>query len=180
MVAFLPSTMNLREKIRVIPDFPKEGISFKDITTLLKDPQAFQYAIKKMADHFRDKDIHRIIGIESRGFILGAPLAYEMGLGFSLIRKPGKLPGSVMKVEYALEYGNDSLEMHADDITEGTRVLLVDDLLATGGTIGAAAQLVEQQGGSICGLGFLIELLFLEGRKRLENYPIFSLVEYEE
>lgn len=172
--------MDLRQKIRVIPDFPKPGISFKDITTLLKDPEALRESIKIMAEYFRDKNIDMIVGVESRGFILGAPLAYEMGLGFTLIRKPGKLPGDVLKVEYDLEYGTDSLEIHADAFAPGTRVLLVDDLLATGGTILAAADLIHKLGGEIGGVAFLIELAYLEGRERLKDYDILTLVSYDE
>lgn len=172
--------MDLRQKIRVIPDFPKPGISFKDITTLLRDGEALQYAIKSMAEHFRDKGIEMVVGVESRGFILGAPLAYEMGLGFTLIRKPGKLPGAVIRVDYELEYGTDGLEIHKDAFSPGTRVLLVDDLLATGGTILAAVELIEKLGGEVAGLAFLIELAYLEGRERLKDYDIFTLVSYSE
>lgn len=172
--------MDLRQKIRVIPDFPKPGISFKDITTLLRDGEALQYAIKSMAEHFRDKGIEMVVGVESRGFILGAPLAYEMGLGFTLIRKPGKLPGEVIRVDYELEYGTDGLEIHKDAFSPGTRVLLVDDLLATGGTILAAVELIEKLGGEVAGLAFLIELAYLEGRERLKDYDIFTLVSYSE
>jgi len=172
--------MDLREKIRVIPDFPKPGISFKDITTLLRDGEALQYSIKRMAEYFRGKGIEMVVGVESRGFILGAPLAYEMGLGFTLIRKPGKLPGEVLKVEYALEYGTDSLEIHKDAFRPGTRVLLVDDLLATGGTIQAAIELIKKLGGEVAGLAFLIELTYLGGRERLKDYDILTLVSYTE
>lgn len=172
--------MDLRQKIRVIPDFPKPGISFKDITTLLRDGEALHYAIKRMAEHFRGKNIDMVVGVESRGFILGAPLAYEMGLGFTLIRKPGKLPGEVLKVEYDLEYGTDGLEIHKDAFSPGTRVLIVDNLLATGGTILAALELIEKLGGEVGGLAFLIELAYLEGRERLKDYDILTLVSYSE
>ncbi|NLM39522.1 MAG: adenine phosphoribosyltransferase [Firmicutes bacterium] len=172
--------MDLKQKIRIIPDFPKPGISFKDITTLLRDGEALREAIRQMAEYFRDKNIDMVVGVESRGFILGAPLAYEMGLGFTLIRKPGKLPGDVLSVEYDLEYGTDSLEIHTDAFAPGTRVLLVDDLLATGGTISAAAELVKKLGGEVGGMAFLIELEYLEGRKRLEEYDILTLVKYSE
>lgn len=172
--------MNLKEKIRVIPDFPKPGISFKDITTLLKDAEAFRYVIKTMAEYFKDKKIDMVVGVESRGFLLGAPLAYEMGLGFTLIRKPGKLPGDVLKVDYALEYGTDSLEIHTDSFKPGSNVLLVDDLLATGGTIAAAANLIERLGGKIAGFAFLVELSALEGRKKLKDYDILTLVQYDD
>ncbi|MDI9412696.1 MAG: adenine phosphoribosyltransferase [Bacillota bacterium] len=172
--------MNLKEKIREIPDFPKPGISFKDITTLLKDPEALRETIRVLAEHFKDSGVEMIIGVESRGFILGAPLAYEMGLGFTLIRKPNKLPGEVLAVEYELEYGTDSLEIHKDSFAPGTKVLVVDDLLATGGTISAATNLIEKVGGEIVGLAFLIELGYLGGRDKLEGYNILSLVKYED
>lgn len=172
--------MDLKEKIRVIPDFPKSGVSFKDITTLLKDGQALQETIKTFACHYRRHQVDMIVGVESRGFILGAPLAYEMGLGFTLIRKPNKLPGRVLAVEYDLEYGTDSLEIHTDAFAPGTRVLVVDDLLATGGTIWAAAELIRKLGGEIVGLAFLIELTYLQGREKLSEYDILSLIKYEE
>lgn len=172
--------MDLKEKIRVIPDFPKPGISFKDITTLLKDAEALRETVKRLADHFRDHGVEMIVGVESRGFILGAPLACEMGLGFTLIRKPKKLPGSVVAVEYNLEYGTDSLEIHTDAFPPGTKVLVVDDLLATGGTIEAAIELIHKLGGEIAGLAFLIELSYLGGRAKLADYDIFSLVGYDE
>ncbi|HHT90191.1 MAG: adenine phosphoribosyltransferase [Bacillota bacterium] len=172
--------MDLKEKIRVIPDFPKAGISFKDITTLLKDAEALKETVQSMAEHFRDCGIEMIVGVESRGFILGAPLAYEMDLGFVLIRKPKKLPGEVLSVEYDLEYGTDNLEIHADAFPPGTKVLVVDDLLATGGTVEAAIKLIQKLGGEVAGLAFLIELTYLGGRQRLADYDIFSLVRYEE
>lgn len=168
------------EKIRIIEDFPKPGISFKDITTLLKDPEAFRYAVEKIADFCADKEIDLVVGVESRGFILGAPLAYELGVGFCLVRKPGKLPGEVLRVEYELEYGTDALEIHKDAIEPGMNVLIVDDLLATGGTIGATAELIENVGANIVGFAFLIELAYLQGRHRLDGYDILSLVEYED
>lgn len=171
--------MDLKEKIRVIEGFPKPGISFKDITTLLEDPEAFQYAIKQLAQFCRERAVDIVVGVESRGFILGAPLAYELGLGFVLIRKRGKLPGEVLSVEYELEYGTDALEIHKDAVKPGMRVVLVDDLLATGGTIGAAAKLVEQVGAEISGFAFLIELESLKGRQNLEGYDIFTLVKYD-
>lgn len=172
--------MDLKEKIRVVPDFPKPGISFKDITTLLKDGDALRETVQLMAEYFQDHNVEMIVGVESRGFILGAPLAYEMGLGFTLIRKPKKLPGQVLAVEYDLEYGTDSLEIHTDAFAPGTRVLVVDDLLATGGTIWAATELIRKLGGEIAGLAFLIELTYLGGRQKLGSYDIFSLVKYDE
>ena len=171
--------MDLKEKIRIIPDFPKEGISFKDITTLLKDGDALRATVQAFADYYRDHDVDMIVGVESRGFILGAPLAYEMGLGFTLIRKPNKLPGQVLSVEYDLEYGTDKLEIHTDAFPPGTRVLLVDDLLATGGTIFAATELIRKLGGKTVGLAFLIELAYLNGRERLKDYDILSLVKFD-
>jgi len=172
--------MDLKEKIRVIPDFPQPGISFKDITTLLRDGEALRETVKRLAEHFEGTEVDMIVGVESRGFILGAPLAYEMGLGFTLIRKPGKLPGQVLSVEYDLEYGTDSLEIHADAFPPGTRVLVVDDLLATGGTIAAAIELIKKLSGQVVGLAFLIELAYLNGRERLSEYDIVSLVQYHE
>ena len=172
--------MDLKEKIRVIPDFPQPGISFKDITTLLRDGEALRETVKRLAEHFKGTEVDLIVGVESRGFILGAPLAYEMGLGFTLIRKPGKLPGQVLSVEYDLEYGTDSLEIHADAFPPGTRVLVVDDLLATGGTIAAAIELIKKLSGQVVGLAFLIELAYLNGRERLSEYDIVSLVQYHE
>ena len=172
--------MDLKEKIRVIPDFPQPGISFKDITTLLRDGEALRETVKRLAEHFKGTEVDMIVGVESRGFILGAPLAYEMGLGFTLIRKPGKLPGQVLSVEYDLEYGTDSLEIHADAFPPGTRVLVVDDLLATGGTIAAAIELIKKLSGQVVGLAFLIELAYLNGRVRLSEYDIVSLVQYHE
>ncbi|HHW73481.1 MAG TPA: adenine phosphoribosyltransferase [Firmicutes bacterium] len=172
--------MDLKDKIRVIPDFPQPGISFKDITTLLKDAEAFREAIKRLAAHFAGKQVDMIVGVESRGFLLGAPLAYEMGLGFTLIRKPGKLPGEVISVEYDLEYGKDGLEIHADAFPPGTRVLIVDDVMATGGTISAAIELTKKLGGQVVGLAFLIELNYLGGREKLADYDIAALVQYDD
>lgn len=171
--------MDLKALIREVPDFPKAGISFKDITTLLKDGPALQYVIDAIADHFKDAKPDVIVGAESRGFLFGAPLAYKLGCGFVLVRKPGKLPAQVEKVTYQLEYGLDTLEIHTDAIQPGQRVLLIDDLLATGGTISASAELVKKLGGNIIGFAFLIELDFLEGRKRLEGYDVLTLVHYD-
>lgn len=171
--------MDLRALVREIPDFPQPGISFKDITPVLKNGEALRYVVRTMASHFADRSVDLIVGVESRGFLIGAPLAYEMGIGFVLVRKPGKLPGPVIRVEYALEYGKDALEIHRDAIAPGQKVLVVDDLLATGGTVGAAAELVEKLGGEIVGFGFLIELAFLGGRRRLGDRDVLSLVRYE-
>jgi adenine phosphoribosyltransferase len=171
--------MDLRSKIREIPDFPKPGINFKDITTILKDGDALRYVVHQMADHFRDKGVEMVVGAESRGFLFGAPLAYELGCGFALVRKPGKLPCAVERVEYALEYGTDALEIHRDSIQPNQRILMVDDLLATGGTIGAACELVRRLGGDIVGAAFVIELTFLGGRRRLDGIDVLSLVHYD-
>lgn len=170
--------MNLKEKIRVIEDFPKEGISFKDITTLLKDGNAFQYAIKSLAELVDDKECDIITGPEARGFLIGAPLAYELGVGFIPARKKGKLPGKTVFAEYELEYGTDVLEMHADAIEEGQKVLIVDDLLATGGTIVSTIEMVEKLGGIVSAVVFLIELEELKGRQNLPDYDIISLIKF--
>ncbi len=169
----------LRELIRNIPDFPKKGILFRDITTLLKDGPGFKSAVHLMASHYRDADIASIVCIEARGFLLGAAMAYELGCGVVPVRKPGKLPHETIKQTYDLEYGTDSVEVHSDAISKGERVLLVDDLLATGGTARAAADLVEKLGGKIVSCAFLIELADLNGRKLLDNYDIFSVITYE-
>jgi adenine phosphoribosyltransferase len=171
--------MDLTKYIRDVPDFPKKGIIFKDITTLLKDKDAFHYTIQLLAEHFRPRKIDTILGIESRGFIFGAALAYELGSGLVLVRKPGKLPAATQKVEYQLEYGNDSLEIHKDALQAGQHVLIIDDLLATGGTAAAVAQLVEALDARVEGLGFIIELTFLHGREKLKNYDVFTLIQYE-
>lgn len=172
--------MDVKSLIRVIPDFPQPGVSFKDITTLLKDGPALRETVKKMVAAFRDEQIDAVVGIESRGFIFGSPIAYELGVGFIVVRKPGKLPADRHRVDYSLEYGTDSLEMHKDAIQPGQRVLIVDDLLATGGTIAAAAELVRRAGGTIVGYSFLIELAFLNGRQKLLGENIQSLVIYDE
>lgn len=145
---------------------------------MLKDPEALRYTVRTLADYYRGRRIEMVVGVESRGFLFGAPLAYELGAGFALVRKPGKLPAETVRVDYQLEYGTDALEIHKDAINPGQRVLVVDDLLATGGTIGAAARLVETLRGEIVGLAFVIELAFLGGRQKLSKYDIFSLVTY--
>ena len=170
--------MNLGEKIRNVPDFPQQGIQFKDITTLLKDREAFHIAIDLLATPYQDQNIDIVIGPEARGFAVGAPVAYVLGAGFVPIRKPGKLPAETISYEYSLEYGKDSLEIHKDAIKPGDRVLIVDDLLATGGTTMATIKMVEQLGGSVVSLAFLIELSFLNGRQVLSGYDITSLVQY--
>jgi len=167
-----------RNAIRDIPDFPRPGILFKDITPVLTDPQLFRDIIDSFARHQRDNSIDVVVGIESRGFIFGAPLALAIGAAFVPMRKPGKLPFEKVRIDYALEYGNDSLEAHRDAIGHGQRTLVVDDLLATGGTAAAAARLVEQLGGTVAGVCFVVELAFLEGRGRLSSWPVDSLVVY--
>jgi adenine phosphoribosyltransferase len=169
----------LLEKIRNVPDFPKKGIVFRDITTLLKDGPAFAEAVDALRRKYQGTHIDKIASVESRGFIFGATLAYALGAGFIPIRKPGKLPAATIREEYVLEYGTDSIEVHQDAITPGERVLLVDDLLATGGTMAAACTLVRRLGGTIVGTAFLIELSFLGGRKLLADVDVFSLIHYD-
>lgn len=170
--------MDFKEKIRVIPDFPSPGIRFKDITTLLNDGPAFQAAIDQLKDFAAKHEADIIAGPESRGFLLAAPMAYGLGKGFVPIRKPGKLPCETISVDYALEYGKDSLEIHKDAVQPGQRVIIADDLLATGGTIASAVKLIEQLGAKVVGVCFLIELTYLNGREKLEGYDVFSLVQY--
>ncbi|HEV2279057.1 MAG TPA: adenine phosphoribosyltransferase [Acidobacteriaceae bacterium] len=170
----------LKALIRTVPDFPKPGILFYDITTLLKDPKGFAALIDALAQYYIDKDIDLVLGIEARGFIFGPALAYRLNAGFVPVRKPRKLPGPTARVTYDLEYGSDTLEIHQDAIEPGQRVVLVDDLLATGGTMEATIKLVQQLGGEIAGLGFAIELDFLKGRDRFRDYDVFSLLHYNE
>jgi len=170
---------DLRNYIRSIPDFPKKGIVFRDITTLLQDPDAFRKAIDMLFDHYKNLSISKVVSVESRGFIFGSVLAYKLGAGFVPVRKPKKLPSSTIREEYQLEYGMDALEIHTDAIVTGERVLIVDDLLATGGTVAASAHLVKKLGGEIVGLAFLIELSFLKGRERLKGFDIFSIITYD-
>lgn len=170
---------NLRKLIREVPDFPKPGINFYDITTLLKDPNGFEETIDALTERCRGLDIDTVIGIESRGFIFGAPLAYQLGTGFVPVRKPKKLPAERVSVSYDLEYGQDTLEMHKDAVGEGHGVLIVDDLLATGGTARAVADLVESVGGKVAGLLFVVELNFLNGRSKLDSYNVQSLLRYD-
>ena len=169
---------DLSRIIRNIPDFPKKGILFRDITPLLQDSESFREAVDVLSDKYRNEDIDLVVSAEARGFILGAPLAYKLGVGFVPVRKPGKLPYEVEKATYELEYGEDTLEMHRDAVREGDRVLVFDDLLATGGTARAICQLVEKPGGKVTGICFLIELTFLKGRERIKDYPVFSLIRY--
>ena len=170
----------LKSLVRTVPDFPKPGILFYDITTLLKDRQGFAALIDGLAAHYMGQDIDVVLGIEARGFIFGPALAYRLKAGFAPVRKPKKLPAEVIRVSYDLEYGSDSLELHKDAVTPGQRVLLVDDLLATGGTMEATIQLVSELGGSIAGLAFAVELDFLKGRSRFADYDVFSLLHYSE
>ncbi len=170
--------MDLKAKIRDIPDFPKKGVLFRDITTLLKDRETFQRVIDRMGAFYRGEGVEKVVGIESRGFIFGAPLAYVLEAGFVPIRKPGKLPSDVYEARYELEYGSDTLAVHQDAIAPGERALIVDDLLATGGTISAAVDLVRQLGGVIVGVVFLIELTALKGRAKLDGHHVLSLISY--
>lgn len=170
--------LELAQLIRDIPDFPKKGILFKDITTLLKDPRAFQQSIDQLTDLVRTHQPEVVIGMESRGFIFAAPIAYLLEAGFVPVRKLGKLPGEVISTEYDLEYGTNTLELHSDAIGRGARVLIVDDLLATGGTVSATIELVERLHGTVVAVAFLVELTALKGRDRLENYEVISLLKF--
>ncbi len=170
---------NLENYIRNIPDFPVKGIQFKDITTLLKERDAFSTAVDYMYAPYRTHDITKIVGIESRGFIFGAAMAYKLNIGFVPVRKPGKLPAETLTQEYQLEYGKDSLEIHQDAISPEDQVLIVDDLLATGGTAAATCALVKRLGGKIIGLSFLIELKDLKGREKISEYEVHSLIQYD-
>ena len=170
--------MDYKSIIREVPDFPKPGILFYDITPLLKDATAFQKIIDELTDKYKSANISKVVGIESRGFILGSPLAYRLNAGFIPVRKPGKLPADVYEVKYNLEYGSNSLAIHRDAIVPGERVLIVDDLLATGGTADATVHLIRQLGGEIVEVAFLVELVFLAGREKLNNCSIHSLVTY--
>ena len=170
--------MNYKKLIREVPDYPKPGILFYDITTLLKDRSAFRSIIDDLTTLYRDKNIAKVVGIESRGFIIGGSIAHQLGAGFVPVRRPGKLPADSFEVKYNLEYGSNSLAIHRDAITLGERVLVVDDLLATGGTAAAAVNLVRQLGGEIVGAAFLVELCGLKGREQLNGCPIQALVQY--
>lgn len=172
------SDVDLAGLVRNVPDFPLPGIQFKDITTLIGNGPAFAQVINALVDRYRGQAIDAVAGVESRGFIFSAPIALQLGVGLVPIRKPGKLPADTFQIEYALEYGTNKLEIHRDAFTAGQRVLLIDDLLATGGTIAAATKLIEQAGGSVVELAFVIELAFLNGRERLAPYPVFSLIQY--
>jgi adenine phosphoribosyltransferase len=168
----------LKEYIRNIPDFPKQGILFRDITTLLNDKKAFKLAINSLTDRYKSKKIDKVVAVEARGFILGGVLAHKLGAGFVPVRKKGKLPWKTNSATYNLEYGTDTLEMHRDAIAPRDKVLIVDDLLATGGTVKAVTDLVKQLKGNIIGIAFLIELTDLKGINKLKDYPVFSLIKY--
>lgn len=170
--------MDLAKMIRDVPDFPKEGILFKDITTLIKEPQAFREVIDRLADHYAGQEIDLVVAVEARGYIFGAPIAYKLGAGFVPVRKEGKLPAETVREEYELEYGTDSVEMHRDAIRPGQKVLIVDDLIATGGSAAATTRLVERLGGEVVSIAFLVELTFLNGVEKLKDYDVFTMIEY--
>jgi len=169
----------IRKAIRDIPNFPKPGIVFKDITPLLADGELFNQTVDVLAERYRSQKIDTVLGIESRGFIIGAPLAYKLGAGFSIVRKPGKLPYKTHSASYELEYGSDSVEIHVDGISKNARVLIADDLIATGGTAAATAELVSKLGATVVECAFVIELSFLKGREKLKPHGVFSLVQYD-
>jgi adenine phosphoribosyltransferase len=171
--------MDLKSHIRNVKDFPKAGIMFRDITTLLKNPEAFNYTLEQLLYFTKDKKINKVVGIESRGFIFASVLAHKLNCGFIPVRKPRKLPAEKISITYSLEYGEDKLEMHKDAIQPGDKILVHDDLLATGGTMNAVCQLIEQLGGEIVQVSFIIELSFLNGRDKLKLYDVRSIVEYE-
>ncbi len=170
--------MNLKDYIASITDYPKEGIIFRDISPLMADGEAYREATKQIVDYAKEKQIDMVVGPEARGFIVGCPVAFELGVGFAPVRKPGKLPREVISVEYEKEYGTDTLTIHSDAIKPGQRVLITDDLLATGGTIKATIELVEQLGGLVVGCAFLIELEELHGRDKIQGYDILTLMDY--
>jgi adenine phosphoribosyltransferase len=169
---------DLKKLIRQLPDYPVKGVIFLDVTPVFKDRDALSFVIDSQAEQFRNDRIDAVAGVEARGFIVGAPLAYELGVGFIPIRKPGKLPWKKKKVTYQLEYGRESVEMHVDAISKGSRILLVDDLLATGGTARAAARLIRSLGGEVAAISFIVELTHLGGREKLRNYDVRSLIKY--
>ncbi|OMP67575.1 adenine phosphoribosyltransferase [Domibacillus epiphyticus] len=171
--------MNLRDYIKIVPDWPKQGVQFKDITPLMDNGEAFRYATDQIVKYAREKEIDLVVGPEARGFIVGCPVAYSLGVGFAPVRKEGKLPRETIKVQYGLEYGKDVLTIHKDAVKPGQRVLITDDLLATGGTIDATIKLVEQLGGVVAGIAFLIELNYLNGRANLDGYDILTLIPYD-
>ena len=170
--------MDYKKYITIVEDWPKEGVSFKDITTLMDNGPAFKSAVDEIVEYAKNKEIDLVVGPEARGFIVGCPVSYALGVGFAPVRKEGKLPREVIKVDYGLEYGKNVLTIHQDAIKKGQRVLITDDLLATGGTIDATIQLVEQLGGIVVGCAFLVELTYLNGREKLEGYDVLTLTEY--
>ncbi|PMC39740.1 adenine phosphoribosyltransferase [Bacillus sp. UMB0899] len=170
--------MDLKQFVTVVPDYPKPGIQFKDITTLMDNGDAYRYATDQIVKYAREKEIDIVVGPEARGFIIGCPVAYSLGVGFAPVRKEGKLPREVVRVEYGLEYGKDVLTLHKDAIKPGQRVLITDDLLATGGTIEATIKLVEELGGVVAGIAFLIELSYLDGRRLLDGYDVLTLMTF--
>jgi adenine phosphoribosyltransferase len=170
--------MDLKQHVAIVEDWPKPGIKFKDITPLMNDGEAYRYATDQIVQYARKRDIDIIVGPEARGFIIGCPVAYSLGIGFAPVRKEGKLPRETMKVDYGLEYGKDVLTIHKDAIQPGQRVLITDDLLATGGTIEATIKLVEELGGVVAGIAFLIELTYLDGRTKLDGYDVLTLMQY--
>jgi len=170
--------MDLRDYIRDVPDFPEPGIVFKDITPLLGDVQAFDYTISQLVEKYKNSDFDAIVPVESRGFLFGAPLARELGKAIVPVRKPGKLPAETHSTDYELEYGTNTMEIHVDGVEKGQKVLIMDDLLATGGTLAATARLVEMAGGTVAEIGVIIELAFLDGRKNLSGYDIYSIITY--
>jgi adenine phosphoribosyltransferase len=170
--------MDLKQFITIVPDWPKPGIKFKDITTLMDNGEAYRYATDQIVAYAREKNIDLVVGPEARGFIIGCPVAYSLGVGFAPVRKEGKLPRETVKVNYGLEYGSDVLTIHRDAIKPGQRVLITDDLLATGGTIEATIKLVEELGGVVAGIAFLIELSYLDGREKLNGYDLLTLMQY--
>ncbi|MEH6937094.1 adenine phosphoribosyltransferase [Bacillus sp. JJ664] len=170
--------MNFKDYITIVPNWPKEGVQFKDISSLMNDGKVYKAATDKIVEYAKEKDVDLIVGPEARGFIVGCPISYALEIGFAPVRKPGKLPREVISYNYDLEYGTNTLTMHKDAIKPGQRILITDDLLATGGTIEATIKLVEELGGIVVGIAFLIELSYLEGRKKLEGYDIFTLMTY--
>jgi adenine phosphoribosyltransferase len=172
------SIMDFKQYITVVEDFPKEGVRFKDITTLMENGEAYKQAINEMVKYAQERNVDVVVGPEARGFVVGCPIAYSLEIGFVPVRKAGKLPREVLEVDYGLEYGKDSLNIHKSSIKPGQRVLITDDLLATGGTIEATIKMVEKLGGIVAGIAFMIELSYLDGRDKLEEYNVFSLMEY--
>ncbi len=171
--------VNLKSKILEIPNWPKKGVNFKDITPLLEEPKYFKYVIDKLAEPFKNKKIDKVVGIDARGFLLASAVAYKLNSGVAIVRKKGKLPRKTIRANYSLEYGENIIEMHRDAILRGDKILIIDDVLATGGTARATADLVKKLGGKILGIGFLIDLKFLNNGKKLENYNVYSLISYE-